>query len=180
MFLGILGILVILGILGTIVTDSPNFSNSTQLTLTSPISLTSLTSPISLISLKSPPPMHPVDFTRIIAWQKGHSYVLLVYSLVKSFPAFERLGLVSQFTRAAVSITANIAEGAQKVSKADKLRFLNISQGSLSECRNYNILSKDLNYISIEDYRRLEESINLASFFLNKYIEGIENNSFNQ
>ena len=123
--------------------------------------------------------MHPVDFTRIIAWQKGHAYVLLVYSLVKSFPAFERIGLVSQFTRAAVSITANIAEGAQKVSKADKLRFLNISQGSLSECRNYNILSRDLNYITHEDFRRLEESINLASFFLNKYIEGIENNSFN-
>ena len=51
-----------------------------------------------------------------------------------------------QFQRAAVSIAANIAEGYKKVSRADKLRFFNIAQGSLEECRYYIILSHDVGY----------------------------------
>lgn len=62
--------------------------------------------------------------------------------MTRTFPEIERFGLISQFQRATVSITANIAEGYRKIGKADKLRFLNTSQGSLEEGRNYIILSK--------------------------------------
>lgn len=123
--------------------------------------------------------MAGTDFTKIIAWQKSHEYVKQVYESVKSFPKFETRGLLSQYTRAAVSIAANIAEGTQKFSKADKLKFLNIAQGSLHECRYYNILSKDLNYINEEQYQKLTYAWDGAAFFLNKYIEGIENTTFN-
>ena len=85
--------------------------------------------------------------------------------------------LTSQFRRAAVSIEANIAEGCKKLSKADKLRFLNISEGSLEECRDYIVLSRDLDYISIDVFEELKESSNQASWFLNAYITGIKNNS---
>ena len=118
-----------------------------------------------------------VDFTKIIAWQKAHQYVLTVYSVSRKLPDVEKHGLYSQFTRAAVSIAANIAEGCQKISKADKLRFLNISQGSLSECKYYNLLIKDLGYISATDFQQLSHQIDIASYFLNMYIEGIENNN---
>ena len=121
--------------------------------------------------------MRFVDFTRIKAWQKGHDYVLAVYEAVKGFPEFEKYGLLNQFTRAAVSITANISEGVQKVSKADKHRFLNISQGSLGECRNYNIIAFDLHYIDSEEFNKLNQMLSEASFFLNKYYEGIENDN---
>ena len=119
------------------------------------------------------------DFTKVIAWQKAHSYVLKVYAIVKDFPSFEKHGLVSQYTRAAVSIPANIAEGIQKISKADKLRFLNIAQGSLYECRYYNILSRDLHYIDDNTFQEIQYIWDGVEFFLNKYISGIENNSFN-
>ena len=109
-------------------------------------------------------------FKDIIAWQKSYDYCLY-------FPEFERFGLRSQFTRAAVSITANIAEGYKKLSRQDKLRFLNISQGSLEECRNYNLLSRDLGYISDEEYNILEEKIEIASKFINSYCNGIINNN---
>ncbi len=118
-----------------------------------------------------------VDFSRIIAWQKAHGFVLAVYTSAKSFPEYERHGLFSQFTRAAVSIAANIAEGTQKLSKADKLRFLNISQGSLAECQYYIILARDLRYISSEEFQNLKYHFDSVSFFLNKYIEGIQNNN---
>ena len=45
-----------------------------------------------------------------------------------------------------MSIPANGAEGFKKRGKADKLRFYNIAQGSLEECRYYLILAADLNY----------------------------------
>ena len=118
-----------------------------------------------------------VDFTKIIAWQKAHIFILNVYDKAKLFPEYERHGLYSQFTRAAVSIAANIAEGTQKISKADKLRFLNISQGSLAECYYYILLAKDLKYISSEDAQILKYHFDSTSFFLNKYIEGIQNNN---
>ena len=72
------------------------------------------------------------SFKDIVAWQKAHQFVLLVYKFTRTFPVEERFGLCSQFQqRAAVSIPANIAEGYKKLSSADKLRFLNIAQGSL-------------------------------------------------
>lgn len=58
----------------------------------------------------------------------------------------EQFGLVSQMRRAAVSVPANIAEGFKKRSRPDKVRFYNISQGSLEELRYYLILSRDLGY----------------------------------
>jgi len=48
--------------------------------------------------------------------------------------------------RAAVSIPANIAEGFRRRGKADKVRFMNIAEGSLEESRYYLILAADLNY----------------------------------
>lgn len=116
-------------------------------------------------------------FQRVIAWQKAHEFVLLVYRISRHFPEDERFGLTSQLRRAAVSIEANIAEGYRKLSKPDKLRFLNIAQGSLEECRDYHILAKDLNYIDDNEFEQMRMSILMASKFLNAYCEGIINNN---
>ena len=86
--------------------------------------------------------------------------------------------MCSQFQRAAVSIPANIAEGYRKLSKADKLRFINISQGSLEECRYYVILSKDLAYISTDEYEQLNGLIEDVSRLLNAYGRKIKESSF--
>lgn len=114
------------------------------------------------------------SFKEILAWQKAHSFVLQVYRVTKTFPSYERYGLCSQFERAAVSIAANIAEGYRKEGMADKLRFLNIAQGSLEECRYYVLLSKDLEYINEEIYDSLNRSIEEASRLLTAYYRGIK------
>lgn len=119
-------------------------------------------------------------FQNVIAWQKAHSFVLDVYRTTGLFPKEELFGLTSQFRRAAVSIEANIAEGYKKVSKADKLRLLNIAQGSLEECRDYVILSYDLGYIDEPTFEHLHQAIETASRFLNGYCKGIiQNNGVN-
>ena len=116
-------------------------------------------------------------FQRVIAWQKAHDFVLKVYRVTRKFPEDERFGLTSQFRRAATSIEANIAEGYKKLSKADKLRFFNISQGSLEECRNYIILSHDLEYLVDEDYNELKSLAEHASRMINAYCDGVIRNA---
>ena len=117
-------------------------------------------------------------FQNILAWQKAYDFVLDVYKYTKSFPESEKYGLISQFQRAAVSIIANIAEGYKKMGKADKLRFMNISQGSLEECRCYVILSRDLGYIDNEVYNILYSKIEETSKLLNGYCKAMLNSTF--
>ncbi len=108
-------------------------------------------------------------FEELEVWKKAHEFVLLVYKSTETFPKSELFGLVIQFRRAAISIAANIAKGYKKKGKADKLRFYNIAQGSLEECRYYIILSKDLKYIQIQENEILNDLLKHTSFLLNKY-----------
>ncbi len=47
----------------------------------------------------------------LLVWQKGMALVKRIYQMTRSFPSHEKLGLVSQMRRAAISIPSNIAEG---------------------------------------------------------------------
>lgn len=94
-------------------------------------------------------------FEDLLVWQKAHLFVLAVYRITGTFPKHELFGLTSQFRRAAVSIAANIAEGFRKRNKADKIRYFNIAQGSVEECRYYLILSKDIGYCDVPDINSL-------------------------
>jgi four helix bundle protein len=112
------------------------------------------------------------SFQDLLVWRKAHEFVLLVYKISADFPSTEQYGLTSQFRRAAVSIPANIAEGFRKKGLADKLRFYNIAQGSLEECRYYIILTKDLGYA---DTTPLQRAIGEVSKMLHDYIKKVAN-----
>jgi four helix bundle protein len=110
------------------------------------------------------------SFEDVEIWQKAHSFVLSVYHLTEGFPRQELFGLTSQLRRAAVSIPANFAEGFKKVGKADKLRFFNIAQGSLEECRYYLILARDLEY---GDVKELQTQAVTIGKMLNSYMSAV-------
>src|SRR4029450_12112560 len=105
-------------------------------------------------------------FQDVEVWKKAHAWVLNVYRFTEKFPKHELFGLTSQLRRAAVSITANFAEGLKKKGHADKARFYNISQGSLEECRYYMILARNLGY---GDTTVLLESLEEVSKMLEAY-----------
>jgi four helix bundle protein len=111
-------------------------------------------------------------FTDLILWQKSHTLKLLIYNVTKCFPKEEIFGLVHQFRKAAISIPANIAEGFRKKGKPDKVRFLNIAEGSLEECKYYIILSRDLNYCQTDDMSELADEVGKL---LNAYSKAILN-----
>ncbi|MDR1091060.1 MAG: four helix bundle protein [Prevotella sp.] len=115
------------------------------------------------------------SFEQLIVWQKAHQYVLSIYRITKQYPKEEIFGLVNQMRRAATSITANIAEGYIRIGSKEKLRFYNISQGSLEETRNFIILSKDLDYISEENKKLLSDQASEVSKLLNAYCKSIIN-----
>jgi four helix bundle protein len=66
-------------------------------------------------------------------WQAAVELVENVYQITAAFPREEAFGLTSQMRRAAVSVPANIAEGAARSGTKELLHFLSIASGSLSE-----------------------------------------------
>lgn len=114
-----------------------------------------------------------LHFRQLEVWQESHKLVLMVYRITKKFPGDERFGLVSQMRRAAVSIPANIAEGFKRRGIQDKIRFYNISEGSLEELKYYFILSKNLDYIPSND--NLMAQAETVGRLLNGFIASTEN-----
>jgi four helix bundle protein len=107
-----------------------------------------------------------------MVWRKAHEFVLSVYQYTDGFPKSETYGLATQLRRAAVSIAANIAEGFKKKGRMDKARLMNISQGSIEECRYYLILSRDLGYGNLGNLNSLLEEV---SKLLHSYVSAILN-----
>jgi four helix bundle protein len=117
------------------------------------------------------------SFREVQAWQKAHEFVLAFYETKKMFAEDEKYALIPQFQRAAVSIAANIAEGYKKMSQADKLRFMNIAQGSLEECRYYIILAHDVGYYTDAVANNLWVKLEATSVVLNAYCKAIKKNT---
>jgi four helix bundle protein len=84
---------------------------------------------------------------KLKAWQLSVELVTRIYEITRPWPDEEKFGLTSQSRRAAVSIPANIAEGAAKDSQADFCRFLYIARGSLSELETLLLIAKNLGFI---------------------------------
>lgn len=95
------------------------------------------------------------SFTDLNAWEEGHKLVLIIYKITKQFPKDELFGLVSQMRRCAVSITSNIAEGFSRQSYKEKLQFYSIGLGSVTELQNQVLVTKDVNYISYEQFNNI-------------------------
>ena len=121
--------------------------------------------------------VHAKTFIDLKVWQKAHEFVLLNYQVTADSPSHELYGLTSQFRSAVVSIPANIAEGFRKKGVKDKLRFYNIAQGSLEECRYYLILINDLHYTQIGALQSVLEDM---SRLLNAYATKIGSNDKKQ
>ncbi len=115
------------------------------------------------------------SFRDLIVWQKSHQLALAIYKASSSFPKEEIFGLTSQIRRSSVSVAANIAEAFKKRSNKDKVRILNISQGSLSETEYFLMLAHDLQYV---DTSALKINADEVGRILEGYIKSIKNSSY--
>jgi four helix bundle protein len=106
-------------------------------------------------------------YTEIWAWQRAHKLVLAVYRVSANFPSDERFGLTSQIRRAAMSVPNNIAEGSKRRSAADYARFINMSEGSLSEADYLLLLACDLGFLPEGDAKTLRNECDEIGRMLN-------------
>ncbi len=86
------------------------------------------------------------SYRDLLVWQKSLVWIEGVYRCSRRWPSDERFGLISQTQRAAVSVAANIAEGAARRSTGEFLQFLGIARGSLAEVETLLTLSERLGY----------------------------------
>jgi four helix bundle protein len=84
---------------------------------------------------------------KLDVWKLSMNLAVEVYTLTKSLPPEERFNLSSQMRQAAVSVPANIAEGAARNTKKEFANFLHIAQGSLSELDTHLEVAKMLHFL---------------------------------
>jgi len=92
---------------------------------------------------------------RLEVWQTAVDFVVNIYKETESFPKDERFGLTSQVRRAAVSIAANIAEGAGRDSRKEFCYFLSNAQGSASELATELLIAHRLSFLTDGAYTTL-------------------------
>ena len=80
-------------------------------------------------------------------WKSAMDLVLKVYEGTKRFPGSEAYGLINQIRRAAVSIPSNIAEGDERGTNKESVRFLYIAKGSLAELQTQLEIAHAVGYI---------------------------------
>ncbi|MDX2206911.1 MAG: four helix bundle protein [Gemmatimonadales bacterium] len=73
------------------------------------------------------------DYRSLRVWQTAKQLVVLVYRVTDALPGSERHGLTAQLRRAAISVPANVAEGAGRGSDRELRRFVAIAWGSAQE-----------------------------------------------
>ena len=91
----------------------------------------------------------------LLAYQKAYQLSLAVYKETEKFPKSELYGIVSQMRRSVVSIPCNIAEGYDRGHRKEYVQFLYIARGSCSELETLLSLSRDLGYITTENFEKL-------------------------
>ena len=92
----------------------------------------------------------------LIVWQKSVDFVTDIYKFTRSLPDEEKFGIISQLRRAAVSIPANIAEGAARHSRKEYIQFLYVSLGSTSEIETLLIIVRNLEFSDADQLKLLQ------------------------
>lgn len=110
------------------------------------------------------------SFEDLECWQAATEVRRYIMKLVKKFPHEEKFSLANDMTRAARSVTHNIAEGFGRFHFQENIQFCRLSRGSLQELVDQLITAYDESYISKKDYSEGKHLIDKAMALLNGYI----------
>jgi four helix bundle protein len=112
------------------------------------------------------------SYKDLIVWQKSYTLTQNIYTITEHFPKKEDFSLTSQMRRCSLSIPSNIAEGYRRSHRKEFIQFLQIAFGSASELEVQLLLSKDIGYISDNEYEEtgalLTEILKMINVMLSK------------
>ena len=105
--------------------------------------------------------MDKFTFFDLRVYQDAKQLVKDVYALIGKFPKYEVYALSDQIRRAVVSVPSNIAEGSGRFSIKEKIHFIEIAYGSLTETLCQLDIAHDLGYITDEEFNNEKDRINV-------------------
>lgn len=111
-------------------------------------------------------------FENLIVWQKSKDLCVDIY---KHFNELKDFGFRDQITRSSLSIVSNIAEGFERESNKELIRFLYIAKGSCGELRSQLIIAKEISFIDQETAEKLINQAKEISYMLNSLIQTRKN-----
>lgn len=109
-------------------------------------------------------------FEDLECWKAATEVRRIVMNVVKKFPPHEKFSLTDNMTRAARSVTQNIAEGYGRFHFQENIQFCRQSRGSLQELIDQFITAHDELYITENEYQEARALINKSLALLNGYI----------
>ena len=119
--------------------------------------------------------MNDFFYKKVDAYHIAKEYVIYVYSLLRKYPQYENYALCDQIRRATISVPSNIAEGLGRTALKERVHFLEIAFGSLSEVSCQLDISHSLGYITQEELTKAEE----IAEHLSKVLSGLKNHFSN-
>jgi len=96
---------------------------------------------------------------KLDVWRAAVDFVVTIYKATESFPKEEKFGLTSQVRRAAISVPANIAEGAARRSPKEFAHFISNAQGSASELETELLIAHRLGYLRESVYLEMRDTL---------------------
>ena len=109
-------------------------------------------------------------FEDIQGWQEARNLTKIIYELTRKVSFRRDQGLCRQIQEASVSIMANIAEGFDRQSKREFIRFLYYASGSGSEVESHLYVALDQEYISREDFTGAYNQARKTKSLINGFI----------
>jgi four helix bundle protein len=109
-------------------------------------------------------------FKELRVWQKGKDLTIFIYEITASGKFAKDYGLRDQMRRAAISIPSNIAEGDERETDREAVRYFYIAKGSSAELLTQVIIAFEIGYISEEIFNEIERRSKEVSSMLSKLI----------
>jgi len=119
-------------------------------------------------------------FEDIEAWQTARELTKLIYIFTVEVKFARDFGLKDQIRRASVSIMSNIAEGFESQTQAQFIRYLGIAKASAGEVRSQLYVSRDLEYITQEQFAKAFATAEKASRQTARFISYLESHPQSQ
>ncbi len=113
------------------------------------------------------------SFEDMQVWKDALDLAVKVFQWSESLPKKEDYGLTSQVRRAALSVSANIAEGFGRHHVADKLNFYYNARGSLYETQSHLMYAQRVKYLDEDTGSEFQKFIGEITVDLGKLISSL-------
>lgn len=110
-------------------------------------------------------------FRKLIVWQKAKDLSVSIYKVTKDGDIARDFGLRDQIRRSAVSVASNIAEGDERDTDKDSVRFFYMAKGSLAELQTQIQIAHEIDYVKKDVYENIESECNIIGRMIGKLIK---------